>query len=154
LQATGLSVGRAATALLDIYSAAANAEGQCVAGATDKRAMFQCVGEAGANDVYAQLWAFGSTYGAGTYGGVAFQGNTFLTSYGSAAGFGIGTVDAKSVVLFTNNTAALTIDSARHIFLSTVRSGATQAAAGAAATELWKTSGHATLPDNVVMIGV
>jgi len=33
-------------------------------------------------------------------------------------------------------------------------SGATQAAAGAAAGEEWITSGHATLPDNVKMIGV
>lgn len=39
-------------------------------------------------------------------------------------------------------------------FLHTVKAGATQAAAGAAANEIWKTSGHATLPDNVVMIGV
>ena len=38
--------------------------------------------------------------------------------------------------------------------LSTVKSGATQAAAGAAVNEIWKTSGHATLPDNVLMIGI
>lgn len=35
-----------------------------------------------------------------------------------------------------------------------VKSGATQAAAGAAAGELWVTSGHASLPDNVLMLGV
>jgi len=35
-----------------------------------------------------------------------------------------------------------------------IKSGATQAGAGAAANELWKTASHATLPDNVVMIGV
>lgn len=40
------------------------------------------------------------------------------------------------------------------VFMANLPSGATQAAAGAAATELWKTSGHATLPDNVVMVGV
>lgn len=40
------------------------------------------------------------------------------------------------------------------VFLESIASGATQAAAGAAANELWKTSGHATLPDNVLMIGV
>jgi len=34
------------------------------------------------------------------------------------------------------------------------KSGATQAAASASAGELWFTSGHATLPDNVVMWGV
>lgn len=38
--------------------------------------------------------------------------------------------------------------------VSVTKSGATQAAAGAAAGELWYTSGHATLPDNVVMRGV
>jgi hypothetical protein len=40
------------------------------------------------------------------------------------------------------------------LLLTTVKSGVTQAAAGAAAGELWKTLGHATLPDNVVCIGV
>lgn len=37
---------------------------------------------------------------------------------------------------------------------SDIKSGATQAAAGAIAGELWKTNGHASLPNNVVMIGV
>lgn len=40
------------------------------------------------------------------------------------------------------------------LHLADIKSGDTQVAAGAAADELWKTSGHATLPDNVVMIGV
>jgi hypothetical protein len=40
------------------------------------------------------------------------------------------------------------------IVLSAVKSGATQVAAGAEATEIWKTASHATLPDNVLMIGV
>jgi hypothetical protein len=40
------------------------------------------------------------------------------------------------------------------VFIENIKSGATQVAAGAAADELWKTSGHASLPDNVVMIGV
>ena len=38
--------------------------------------------------------------------------------------------------------------------ISEVKSGATQGAAGAVATEVWKTLGHASLPDNVLMIGV
>ncbi len=38
--------------------------------------------------------------------------------------------------------------------LTSINSGATQAAAGATANEVWKTSSHATLPDNVLMIGV
>ena len=41
-----------------------------------------------------------------------------------------------------------------NVFVSTIKSGATQVAATAAAGELWKTSGHATLPDNVILIGV
>lgn len=42
----------------------------------------------------------------------------------------------------------------RGIMIFGMKSGATQAAAGAAANELWKTNGHASLPNNVVMIGV
>lgn len=41
-----------------------------------------------------------------------------------------------------------------NIFLTQIKSGATQGAAGAAANEIWKTNGHASLPDNVLMIGV
>jgi len=37
---------------------------------------------------------------------------------------------------------------------SSIKSGSTQANAGAGAGEIWKTSGHATLPDNVILIGV
>jgi len=39
-------------------------------------------------------------------------------------------------------------------FIHNLKSGATQAAAGAAAGERWYTSGHSSLPDNVMMIGV
>lgn len=39
-------------------------------------------------------------------------------------------------------------------FPSVSKSGATQVAAGAAEGEFWYTSGHATLPDNVLMLGV
>lgn len=38
--------------------------------------------------------------------------------------------------------------------VGTLKSGATQELAGAVAGELWRTSGHATLLDNIVMIGV
>jgi hypothetical protein len=41
-----------------------------------------------------------------------------------------------------------------YLLLETIRSGSTQANAGAAAYEVWKTSGHASLPDNMLMIGV
>lgn len=43
---------------------------------------------------------------------------------------------------------------APNFFMTNIKSGATQAAAGAAAGEVWKTNGHATLPNNVLMIGV
>lgn len=46
------------------------------------------------------------------------------------------------------------IKSTNSHFITTIKSGADQASAGAAAGELWKTASHATLPDNVVMIGV
>lgn len=36
----------------------------------------------------------------------------------------------------------------------TMKSGATQSGAGAAANELWRTSSHLSLPDGVVMIGL
>lgn len=42
----------------------------------------------------------------------------------------------------------------QYLNIGNIKSGATQAASGAAANEVWKTNGHATLPDNVLMIGV
>ena len=38
--------------------------------------------------------------------------------------------------------------------LTAIKSGATQAGAGAGANEVWKTASHVSLPDNVLMIGV
>jgi hypothetical protein len=46
------------------------------------------------------------------------------------------------------------IDIFKKLFLGEVKSGSTQGTAGAAAGEVWKTSGHVSLPDNVLMIGV
>jgi len=40
------------------------------------------------------------------------------------------------------------------VFITDIKSGATQGGAGAAAHEVWKTASHATLPDNVLLIGV
>lgn len=51
-------------------------------------------------------------------------------------------------------TQTMSLTSAGGLLLPSIKSGATQGAAGAAANELWKTASHATLPDNVVMIGV
>ena len=38
--------------------------------------------------------------------------------------------------------------------IKNIKSGSTQGVATASADELWKTASHATLPDNVVLIGV
>lgn len=59
-----------------------------------------------------------------------------------------------SMRFWTAGASRVSILSDGGILLHDIKSGATQAAAGAAANELWKTNGHATLPDNVVMIGV
>ena len=40
------------------------------------------------------------------------------------------------------------------VALEVTKEGATQAAAGAVAGELWSTVGHASLPDGVVMKGI
>jgi len=71
-----------------------------------------------------------------------------------------GTGSARAMALQTDGTDAINIDTSQNVtiagnlLIGTIKSGATQAAAGAAANELWKTASHATLPDNVVMIGV
>jgi hypothetical protein len=40
------------------------------------------------------------------------------------------------------------------LHITGIKSGATQVLAGAVAGEIWKTSGHESLPDNVLLIGV
>ena len=55
--------------------------------------------------------------------------------------------DIGGVSLFTVNDQG-------EILASNIKAGATQLATGAVLNELWKTSGHATLPDNVIMIGI
>jgi hypothetical protein len=51
-------------------------------------------------------------------------------------------------------TEQMRIDEDGGVYMYNLKSGATQGGAGAVADELWITSSHATLPDNVVMIGV
>ena len=65
--------------------------------------------------------------------------------------------EATNAILYGVMTAApasQTLALNASVFLSQVKAGATQGGAGAAANEVWKTSGHASLPDNVLMIGV
>lgn len=56
-------------------------------------------------------------------------------------------------ILKSDGTVYSKFNNIGNLFLA-VKSGATQAGAGAAAGEVWKTASHATLPDNVLMIGV
>lgn len=58
--------------------------------------------------------------------------------------------DTAQLVLNIDGT--ITMDNSP--FITTIKSGATQGGAGAVANEIWKTASHATLPDNVLMIGV
>ena len=56
-------------------------------------------------------------------------------------------------VNITCGTGKLQINSAGGVIMEVLKSGATQAAAGAVGAEIWKTAGHATLPDNVLLVG-
>lgn len=63
---------------------------------------------------------------------------------------------SNSDIIFKTGTTAevLRCKGSGSIIITGVKSGASQVAAGAAAGEVWKTASHATLPDNVLMIGV
>ena len=62
--------------------------------------------------------------------------------------------EAGEMRLGTSGVSRIVIDASGYVQIKQIRSGANQAGAGAAANELWKTASHATLPDNIVMIGV
>lgn len=73
----------------------------------------------------------------------------------------LGSVNRSSgtLTLEIGGTAILSLTSTKatfdqEVFITDIKSGATQGGAGAAADELWVTSSHASLPDNVVMIGI
>ena len=97
-------------------------------------------------------------------GGIQLKGD--LTKPTGTGAFQIRTIGADALSLFTTNlervniaaggdmTVQKDLHAISNIFNAGIKSGATQGAAGAIANEQWKTSGHATLPDNVLMIGV
>jgi len=55
---------------------------------------------------------------------------------------------------FNITAAIIRLQTTNGLKITNLKSGATQGAAGAAANELWITSGHASLPDRVIMIGI
>ena len=61
---------------------------------------------------------------------------------------------SKDLYISVNGAEVLRILSDGGIKYPLIKSGATQAAAGALAGEIWKTNGHASLPNNVLMTGV
>lgn len=105
---------------------------------------------------------------AGFSRGLSFDSNDIVTlSEGAIIGdnttIGDGTAGTDFVLNFDgdSNDGSMTWmeDEARFDFnapikIDNIKSGATQGAASAAAGEVWKTASHATLPDNVLLIGV
>ena len=61
---------------------------------------------------------------------------------------------AGDITLSPNRVETIRIELDGGVEMPRLKNGATQVAAGASADELWITNGHATLPDNVIMIGV
>jgi len=106
------------------------------------------------NQIYAYIY-FPSVYVVGTDTNVMIGSMYFKKAGG---------VNNSSLTIKVANTTPTAIDviefcydkiiNKKVVFIESIKSGATQAGAGAAANEVWKTSGHATLPDNVLMIGV
>lgn len=91
-------------------------------------------------------------YNAGAYRNTA---NIYFIQDGAA---GATYVPSKISFQTGSNAAGATervkINNAGNLFLYAIKAGATQVACGAAAGEVWKTASHATLPDNVLMIGI
>lgn len=96
-------------------------------------------------------WAFQAYSGATWFDTVAMNvivDGTFTSGQRPPARF-----DFYTNIANGSQTLSLSIYGDGGIIMPRIPSGATQAAAGAVAGELWKTATHATLPDNTVMIG-
>ena len=105
--------------------------------------------------------AGGNKYIAAGYGGAGVNAGDDGTNGKLYLGYipTIGSVITTYATDVDVRNGALTVSSAAvtttvDLFINTIKSGATQIAAGAANHEVWKTNGHATLPNNVLMIGV
>jgi hypothetical protein len=78
--------------------------------------------------------------------------NAGVSDHGDMAG--LADDDHAQYLLLAGRSPNQTLDLTNPTLLTNMKSGATQIGSGAIANELWKTSSHATLPDNVIMIGV
>jgi len=102
------------------------------------------------------------TITARIYGDIQVDSDTDMIIFGDGQDAGIYYDGSDLIVNSLNITANDEIHFTNFDFyvfdnplkITNIKSGATQVAAGAAVNEVWKTSGHASLPDNVLMIGV
>lgn len=92
-----------------------------------------------------------TTGGTATYIGAATKASADGVSNETAIGYGAIGSGSNTVTLGNSSVSATCM---RYPKFTAIKSGATQSGAGAAAGEVWKTASHATLPDNVLMIGV
>ena len=81
----------------------------------------------------------------------AWDNSLFISAYGIGA---IGILIQSDTAINVDSETTILLDSVSGVFLKGLKTGATQVGAGAAANEIWKTASHASLPDNVLMIGV
>ena len=79
--------------------------------------------------------------------------NAFTLTTGTTGGMLLEST-ASNIILACGASDSLELNTTGALFYYNIKSGATQALAGAAVSEIWKTNGHATLPNNVLMIGV
>lgn len=119
-------------------------------------------GDAKMNLTINEKTAFAQYCGAGLVLGGTYNAAQDLVGYGMIKGAKETAVDGNTdgqLHFQTKShgsapTTHMYIDSTGGLFLLNLKSGATQVAAGAAANEVWVTSGHATQEDNTLMIGV
>jgi len=95
-----------------------------------------------------QIWLLPSADGPANEAlGTDNSGNLIWRTHDELAGF-----VANKHIDWTST--ASNFSTSGTVKIASIKSGVDQAAAGAAVNELWKTASHASLPDNVVCIGV
>ncbi len=96
----------------------------------------------------------GDTYITGNgVGGVGVDGGIYISSNNSDVAISALAAGARAA-LVANIINIEASGAGRQIFLKGIKNGATQAGCGAVADEIWRTQGHASLPNGVLMIGL